>query len=401
MDFEKFFKDQIANLHREERYRVFTEIEYGKHKFPHAMHNSTEGSKKVTIWCSNDYLGMGKHPKVIESFQNTIKKCGVGSGGTRNISGNNHYHVMLEKELSDLHCKESALIFNSGYIANWATIDALCSNIENIVCFSDANNHASIIEGIRQSRCKKIIWKHNDLNDLERHLSAISPSVPKVIIFESVYSMDGDIAPISQICDLAEKYNAMTYVDEVHAVGIYGGRGAGISEREGIMDRITIISGTLAKGFGTYGGYIAASANLCDFIRSFSSGFIFTTSLPPAIANASIASIQYLKEHNYERITHMKRVQQLRNALDKTSIPYIHNSSHIIPIVVGDARKCKWISDILLKDFGIYIQPINYPTVMRTQERLRITPTPLHTDSDIEYLVSILEQLWVRYESIK
>ncbi|AHA28351.1 5-aminolevulinate synthase [Candidatus Liberibacter americanus] len=401
MDFESFFKDQIMNLRRESCYRVFTEIEYGKHKFPYATYNSDTGAKKVIVWCSNDYLCMGKHPKVIESVQNAIKKCGVGSGGTRNISGNNYYHVMLEKEISDLHCKESALIFNSGYIANWTTIDTLCSKIENMVCFSDANNHASIIEGIRQSKCKKIIWKHNDLDDLERHLSSISLSVPKIIIFESLYSMGGDIAPISRICDLAEKYNAMTYVDEVHAVGIYGARGGGISERERVMDRITIISGTLAKGFGSYGGYIAASANLCDFIRSFSSGFIFTTSLPPAIASAAITSIQHLKEHNYERIIHMNRVKKLCSALDKTSIPYVNNSSHIIPVMIGDARKCKWISDSLLKDFGIYIQPINYPTVIRTKEMLRITITPMHTDYDIEYLVSSLEQLWIKYDIIK
>ncbi|MBY7648915.1 MAG: 5-aminolevulinate synthase [Candidatus Liberibacter europaeus] len=401
MDFENFFKNQIENLHNEKRYRIFTEIEYGQYKFPYAMYNSIEGSKKVTIWCCNDYLGMGKHPKIIESTKKTVDNCGVGSGGTRNISGNHHYHVMLEKELSDLHGKESALIFSSGYIANWATISTLCSQIENIICFSDSNNHASIIEGIRHSRCRKIVWKHNDLDDLEKHLAATNPSIPKIIIFESIYSMDGDVAPIKQICDLAEKYNAITYVDEVHAVGMYGERGAGISEREGIMDRLTIISGTLAKGFGVLGGYIAASANLCDFIRSFASGFIFTTSLPPAISSAALTSIKHLKENNGERILHMQRVKQLREALEKTNIPYIHNSSHIIPVMVGDAKKCKWISDMLLEDYGIYIQPINYPTVARTKERLRITPTPLHTDYDIKYLVSSLECLWLKYESMQ
>ncbi|MFV0255882.1 5-aminolevulinate synthase [Candidatus Liberibacter solanacearum] len=394
MDFEKFFKDQINYLHREKRYRVFTELAYDPCHFPYATHNSAEGSKKVTIWCSNDYLGMGKNLKVIESAKKTFENCGIGAGGTRNIAGTNYYHVMLEKELSDLHGKESALIFNSGYTANWATIGTLCSHIDNIVCFSDAHNHASIIEGIQKARCKKVIWKHNDLDDLEKHLAATSLSTPKMIIFESIYSMDGDIAPIKKICDLADKYHAITYIDEVHAVGIHGERGAGISEREGIMDRITVISGTLAKGFGAFGGYIAASASLCDFIRSFASGFIFSTSLPPAIANASITSIQYLKEHVYERNVYLKRVKNLRETLEKKAIPCIPNESHIIPIMVGDSQKCKWISDVLLKEFGIYIQPINYPTVARKKERLRVTLTPLHTDSDIEHLVSSLENIW-------
>ncbi|MBA5723671.1 5-aminolevulinate synthase [Candidatus Liberibacter sp.] len=396
MDFETFFKDRINDLHDEGRYRIFTELGYGHYRFPYASYHSSKGSKKVTVWCCNDYLGMGRNSKVVESFKNNVENYGVGAGGTRNIAGTNHYHVLLEKELADLHGKDSALIFSSGYIANWATISTLCSQIKDIVCFSDSHNHASIIEGIRHAQCKKVIWKHNDLNDLESKLAITSPSTPKIILFESIYSMDGDIAPIKEICDLAEKYNAITYVDEVHAVGIYGARGAGISEREGIMDKITIVSGTLAKAFGVFGGYIAASANLCDFIRSFSSGFIFTTSLPSAVASAALTSIQHLKEHDFERKLLLKRVKQLRNALDQRAIPYISKKSHIIPIMVGNAKKCKWISDILLEDFGIYVQPINYPTVARKKERLRITPTPLHTNADIEHLVLGLENLWSR-----
>ncbi|MGZ9594294.1 MAG: 5-aminolevulinate synthase [Candidatus Liberibacter asiaticus] len=394
MDFEKFFKDQINYLHHEKRYRFFTELAYEQYQFPYAIHNSDEGSRKVTIWCSNDYLGMGKHPKVIENAQRTFEKCGIGAGGTRNIAGTNYYHVMLEKELATLHGKKAALIFNSGYIANWATIGTLCSQIDNIICFSDSHNHASIIEGINKARCKKVIWNHNDLEDLEKNLAATDLSIPKIIIFESIYSMDGDIAPIKEICDLADQYNAITYIDEVHAVGILGSCGAGISEREGIMNRITIISGTLAKGFGTFGGYIAASENLCDFIRSFASGFIFSTSLPPAIASASVTSIQYIKQHYDERKKYLERVKQLRHSLENKAIPCIPNESHIIPIMVGDSHKCTQISNILLKEFGIYIQPINYPTVAKKKERLRVTLTPLHTDSDIEHLVSSLENVW-------
>ncbi|ACT57077.1 5-aminolevulinate synthase [Candidatus Liberibacter asiaticus] len=394
MDFEKFFKDQINYLHHEKRYRFFTELAYEQYQFPYAIHNSDEGSRKVTIWCSNDYLGMGKHPKVIENAQRTFEKCGIGAGGTRNIAGTNYYHVMLEKELATLHGKKAALIFNSGYIANWATIGTLCSQIDNIICFSDSHNHASIIEGINKARCKKVIWNHNDLEDLEKNLAATDLSIPKIIIFESIYSMDGDIAPIKEICDLADQYNAITYIDEVHAVGIHGSCGAGISEREGIMNRITIISGTLAKGFGTFGGYIAASENLCDFIRSFASGFIFSTSLPPAIASASVTSIQYIKQHYDERKKYLERVKQLRHSLENKAIPCIPNESHIIPIMVGDSHKCTQISNILLKEFGIYIQPINYPTVAKKKERLRVTLTPLHTDSDIEHLVSSLENVW-------
>ncbi|MEG8099212.1 5-aminolevulinate synthase [Candidatus Liberibacter brunswickensis] len=394
MDFEKFFKDQIDYLHYEKRYRVFTELAYEECNFPYAIYNSSEGSKKVTIWCSNDYLGMGKNPIVIDNAKKSFEKCGIGAGGTRNIAGTNYYHVMLEKELADLHGKKSSLVFNSGYIANWATIGTLCSKIQDIVCFSDSNNHASIIEGISKARCKKVIWAHNDLEDLEKKLAKTSRSTPKIIIFESVYSMSGNIAPIKEICDLADKYNAITYIDEVHAVGIHGPLGAGIAEREGVMDRITIISGTLAKGFGAFGGYIAASVNLCDFIRSFASGFIFSTSLPPAIASAAITSIQYIKKNYEKRKKYLERVRTIRKSLEEKSIPCIPNESHIIPIMVGNSQKCTWISNILLKDFGIYIQPINYPTVAKGEERLRITLTPLHTDSDIDHLITSIENIW-------
>ena len=396
MDFEAFFKSELDGLHEEGRYRVFAELERRSGQFPRATRYTDQGTQDVTVWCSNDYLGMGQNPLVTDAMKQAIDGCGAGAGGTRNISGTNHHHVLLERELADLHGKESALIFTSGYISNWATLGTLGQKIPGLIIFSDALNHASMIEGIRYSKCPKVIWKHNDLQDLEAKLKAADPKAPKLIAFESVYSMDGDIAPIKEICDLAEKYGAMTYLDEVHAVGMYGPRGGGVAEREGLMHRVTIIEGTLGKAIGVMGGYITASAALCDFIRSFSSGFIFTTALPPALAAGAVASIRHLKSSQIERFAHQERVRRLRALLDQRGIPHLPNPSHIVPVIVGDASKCKWISDILLDNFGVYVQPINYPTVPKKTERLRITPTPLHTNEDMDHLVDALHQLWSR-----
>ncbi|WP_137133764.1 5-aminolevulinate synthase [Rhizobium sp. FKY42] len=396
MDFEAFFKGELDSLHQEGRYRVFADLERHRGNFPRATRHTPEGKRDVTVWCSNDYLGMGQHPAVIAAMHEAIDHCGAGAGGTRNISGTNHYHVLLEQELADLHGKEAALIFNSGYMSNWATLGTLGQKIPGLIVFSDALNHASMIEGIRYGKCERVIWKHNDLDDLRAKLAAADPKSPKLIAFESVYSMDGDIAPIKDICDLADEFGAMTYLDEVHAVGMYGPRGGGIAEREGLMDRVTIIEGTLAKAFGVMGGYITGSAAVCDFIRSFASGFIFTTSLPPALAAGALASIRHLKNSPFERARHQDRVRKLRASLDARGIPHMMNPSHIVPVMVGDAAKCKWISDLLLDHSDIYVQPINYPTVPRKTERLRITPTPLHSDADIEHLVGALHQLWSR-----
>lgn len=394
MNYESFFKSQIDGLHQEGRYRVFTDIARHRGQFPHATRYGANGEHPVTVWCSNDYLGMGQHPDVLAAMHQALDECGAGAGGTRNISGTNHHHVLLERELADLHGKEAALLFTSGYVSNWAALSTLASRLPDCVVISDAGNHASMIEGIRHSRAECVVFRHNDVKDLEAKLKAVAPGRAKLVAFESVYSMDGDIAPIGEICDVAERYGAMTYLDEVHAVGLYGPRGGGIAEREGLMDRLTVIEGTLGKAFGVVGGYIAASASLCDFIRSFASGFIFTTSLPPAVAAGAAASIRHLKTSQWERARHQNRVAVLRRRLDAIGIPHLPNPSHIVPVMVKDPVKCKFLSDILLDQHGIYIQPINYPTVPRGAERLRITPSPLHSDADIDHLVKALESLW-------
>ncbi|MBV2361632.1 5-aminolevulinate synthase [Thalassococcus sp. CAU 1522] len=396
MHFETFFRDRLDSLKDEGNYRVFHDLERKRGAFPRAMRHCGTGQRDVTVWCSNDYLGMGQHPKVIGAMHDALDRLGAGAGGTRNISGTTHAHVELEHELADLHGKEAALVFTSGYVSNWAALGTLASQIPGCIVFSDALNHASMIEGIRHSRAQKVIWKHNDLQDLEAKLAAAPADAPKLIAFESVYSMDGDIAPIKEICDIADRYGAMTYLDEVHAVGLYGPRGAGIAEREGLMDRLTVIEGTLGKAYGVVGGYIAASAALCDFVRSFSSGFIFTTALPPSVMAGAAASIRHLKSSQTERDLHQLRVQQLRDKLDAAGIPHMPNPSHIVPVMVGDPVKCKYISDLLLDDFGIYIQPINYPTVPKGTERLRITPSPVHSEADLDHLVASLGKLWAQ-----
>lgn len=398
MNYNDFFADKLAALKDEGNYRVFAELERQCGDFPHARAHRNGDTDDVTIWCSNDYLGMGQHPKVLAAMHDALERCGAGAGGTRNISGTTHDHVMLEEELADLHGKEDALLFTSGYVSNWAALGTLAARIPDCVVLSDALNHASMIEGIRHSRAKCIVWKHNDLSDLEAKLAALPPDVPKLIAFESVYSMDGDIAPIAAICDLADRYNAMTYLDEVHAVGLYGPRGGGVAEQLGLMDRLTVIEGTLGKAFGVMGGYIAASRDLCDFVRSFASGFIFTTALPPAVAAGAAASIRHLKTSQVERAAHQSKVAELRARLDALGIPHTPNPSHIIPVMVGCPVKCKYISDLLLSDYGIYIQPINYPTVPKGTERLRITPSPVHSAADMDQLVSALGALWTQCE---
>jgi 5-aminolevulinate synthase len=394
MNYEGFFADRIETLKTEGRYREFAHLERRAGNFPTAYDHGH--GAEVTVWCSNDYLGMGQHPKVLSAIHAAVDRVGAGAGGTRNISGNSHEHILLERELADLHGMEAALIFTSGYVANETALSTLAKHLPQCVVFSDAHNHASMIEGIRQSGAEKRIFKHNDPADLDRMMSEVKPERAKLVAFESIYSMDGDIGRIRELCDVADAHGAMTYLDEVHAVGMYGARGAGIAEREGVMDRLTVIQGTLGKAFGCVGGYIAASTRLVDFVRSYASGFIFTTSMPPMVAAGARASITHLKANGMERERHQARVALVKQRLTEAGIPFMAGETHIVPVMVGDARLCKQASDELLQRHRIYIQPINYPTVPRGTERLRITPTPLHTDAQIEALVAALSEVWSR-----
>lgn len=394
MDFDALFQAQLDELKNDGNYRIFAELERKAGSFPTARCHDEESPDQVTVWCSNDYLGMGQHPSVIRAMKDAIDNCGAGAGGTRNISGTNHNHKLLEAELADLHGKEQALLFTSGYVSNWAALSTLGARIPDCVILSDELNHASMIEGIRHSRANKVLWRHNDPEDLDRKLSTLPANAPKIVAFESVYSMDGDICPMQEIVEVAEKHGAMTYLDEVHAVGLYGPHGGGISEQEGLADRITLIEGTLGKAYGVVGGYITGSEALCDFIRSFASGFIFTTALPPAVAAAAQTSIRHLKQSDQERILQRERVAYLRKRLDMEGIPHLDNPSHIIPVMIKDPVKCRMIADYLMQQYGIYVQPINYPTVPKGTERLRFTPSPLHSIDDIEKLVLALKELW-------
>ncbi len=393
-DYQKHFKDRVAALHNEGRYRIFADLKRQRGNYPSADCLREGGSREVTVWCSNDYLGMSQHPKVLAAMHEALDTVGAGSGGTRNISGTTHYHVELEEELADLHGKEAALLFTSAFVANDATLSTLVDLIPGTIIFSDEKNHASMIAGIRHGKGEKRIWRHNDIADLEAQLAEYPKSQPKIIAFESVYSMDGHIAPIAKICDLAEKYGAMTYLDEVHAVGMYGPRGAGVAAREGVAHRIDIINGTLAKGFGVMGGYIAATRDCCDAIRSYAPGFIFTTSLTPAVAAGALTSIRHLKFSNSERERHQERAATVKARLKDAGLPVMDNPSHIVPVAVGDPVHCKAVTDALLDHHDIYVQPINYPTVPRGTERIRLTPTPLHSDAHIEHLCESLMTLW-------
>ena len=394
MPYAEALERHLNSLRDEGRYRTFADVKRRRGRFPKADVLKGEAPKPITVWCSNDYLGMGQHPKVLAAMHEAIDLVGAGSGGTRNIAGTTHYHVELERELADLHGKEAALIFTSAFVANEAALSTLAQLLPGCIIFSDEKNHASMIAGIRNGRGPKQIFQHNDLADLEARLKKVPRETPKIIAFESVYSMDGHIAPIGAICDLAAKYNALTYLDEVHAVGLYGPRGGGVAERDGVMHRVDIINGTLAKGFGVMGGYIAASSTTCDAIRSYAPGFIFTTSLAPAIAAGALASIRHLKTSSVERELHQERARTLKRRLAVAEIPVMSGPSHIVPVLVADPVRCKTLTDALLDRYGIYVQPINYPTVPRGTERLRLTPSPQHSDADLDHLLGALTALW-------
>jgi 5-aminolevulinate synthase len=398
MNYDAYFADALARLRDERRYRIFADLERLAGRFPRAIWHSPHGPRDVIVWCSNDYLGMGQHPKVIGAMVETATRMGTGAGGTRNIAGTNHPLVDLERELADLHGKEAALVFTSGYVSNETGISTIAKLLPNCLILSDELNHNSMIEGVRQSRCEKQIFRHNDMAHLEDLLRTAEPSRPKLIVFETLYSMDGDVAPTDRICDLAERYRAMTYADEVHAVGMYGPRGGGQAEQQGTMARIDVIEGTLAKAFGCLGGYITASSALCDAVRSYAPGFIFTTALPPPICAAATAAIRHLKASSFERERHQERAARVKSVLNAAGLPVMPNDTHIVPVFVGEPDKCKEATDLLLAEYGIYIQPINYPTVPKGSERLRITPTPYHEDAVINALAEALVDVWERLE---
>lgn len=399
MDYKKFFTDSVESVRGEGRYRVFQDIRRIKGAFPKAVwYKDDYSEQEITVWCSNDYLGMGQNDCVVEAVKSAVDAAGTGSGGTRNIAGTTHYHVQLERELADLHAKEKALVFTSGYVANEATLGVMSKILPGLIIFSDEMNHASMISGIQRARCEKHVFKHNDLADLEAKLKAAPADQPKLIAFESVYSMDADIAPIKEICDLADKYNALTYIDEVHAVGMYGERGGGVCEERGLMDRVDIIQGTLAKAFGMIGGYIAADEVVVDAVRSMASGFIFTTSIPPSTAAGALRSVKILKITPEVRGQHKERAKALKDRFRSAGFPFIDGDTHIVPLMVSDPVKCKAISDRLINEFGIYVQPINYPTVPRGTERLRFTPSPYHTDAMMDVLMEALHNIWTEFE---
>ncbi|MBB3064614.1 5-aminolevulinate synthase [Limibacillus halophilus] len=396
MDYNGFFRQHINSLKTEGRYRTFADLERRAGQFPTAVQHDASGERDVVVWCSNDYLGMGQHPEVLAAMHQALERCGAGAGGTRNISGTNHYHVVLEQELSSWHEKEAALLFTSGYVANWTALSTLAARLPNCIVFSDSLNHASMIEGIRHSRAEKRIFKHNDPEDLKRTLAAAPADSAKIVAFESVYSMDGDKAPIGPLCDIAHAYGALTYLDEVHAVGLYGIAGSGVAEEQGVISKVDLIQGTLGKAVGCIGGYIAGSSALVDFVRSYGSGFIFTTALPPAIAAGATASVRFLRTHPEIRARHQERAATLKTLLNDAGLPVLPSESHIVPVLVGEAKLCKALSDILLQDYRLYVQPINYPTVPRGTERLRLTPSPLHDDAAMAALVEALQESWHR-----